>query len=157
MLSKLVRLGKDAELATTAQGRAVCKLVCAYDVGWGDNKKTVWVDASWWGDRPAKVAQYLTKGTQIVIHADDVEPDAYQGKNGLSVKLKMTITNVELTARQQQAAPAGQSYAHAQQYQQPQQYAQPSPNAAVPHASAYQQPAPQTSAQFPDFDDDIPF
>jgi single-strand DNA-binding protein len=99
MFSKLVRLGKDAELATTPNGKQVCKIVAAYDVGWGDNKKTVWLDGSLWGDRGAKLAQYLTKGTQIVIHADDVEPDAFQGKNGLQTKLKMTINNIELIAR----------------------------------------------------------
>lgn len=166
MFSKLVRLGKDAEMASTPAGKQVCKIVAAYDVGWGDNKKTVWVDGSWWGDRGSKVAQYLTKGTQVVIHADDVEPDAYQSKNGLSVKLKMNITNVELVAREKQSQPdyAQQGYAPQQPQKQPapQQYQQPapgpqySPNSAVPHAASYQ-PVPQTSASFPDFDDDIPF
>jgi len=122
MFSKLVRLGKDAELGTTPAGKQVCKITAAYDVGWGDNKKTVWIDASWWGDRGAKVAQYLTKGSQIVIHADDVEPDAYEGRNGLSTKLKMNVTNVELVARSQQAAPASQP---AQQRQAPVQQAAP--------------------------------
>ncbi len=146
MFSKLVRLGKDAELATTQSGKQVCKIVAAYDVGWGENKKTVWVDGSWWGDRGAKIAQYLTKGTQIVIHADDVEPDAYQGKNGLQTKLKMNVTNVELVARSQQQS--GQGYP-AQQAPQPTPSHQP------------QQPVQNTPSQpaggFTDFDDDIPF
>jgi len=101
MYSKLVRLGKDAELATTPSGKQVLKIVAAYDVGWGDNKKTVWVDGSMWGERGQKIAQYLQKGVQVVIHADDVEPDAFQGKNGIQSKLKMNIINVELVARQQ--------------------------------------------------------
>jgi single-strand DNA-binding protein len=145
MFSKLVRLGKDAEMATTQSGKQVCKIVAAYDVGWGENKKTVWVDGSWWGDRGVKIAQYLTKGTQIVIHADDVEPDAYQGKNGLQTKLKMNISNVELVARSQQQP--GQSYqpqAAPQNYQ-PQQ----------PVQSAQQQPP--AAPVLGDFDDDIPF
>lgn len=146
MFSKLVRLGKDAELATTPNGKQVCKIVAAYDVGWGDNKKTVWVDGSWWGDRGSKVAQYLTKGSQVVIHADDVEPDAYQGKNGLSTKLKMNITNVELIARsQQQPGQAYQPQQPAQSYQQP--VAQ----------SVQAQPQTSVSSGMPDFDDDIPF
>jgi len=112
--SKLVRLGKDAETAVTPSGKNVCKIVAAYDVGWGDNKKTVWIDASWWGDRGVKMAQYLTKGVQIVIHANDVEPDAYEGSNGLSKKLKMNVVNVELVARAQQ-----QDGGYQQQKQQP--------------------------------------
>jgi len=130
--SKLVRLGKDAELAITPNGKNVCKITAAYDIGYGDNKKTVWIEASWWGDRAAKVAQYMTKGAQIVIHANDIEPDAYQGKNGLSVKLKMNVISVELIAKQKQEG-----------------------------NTDYQQPAPPAQQQpgsgFNDFDDDIPF
>jgi len=107
MYSKLVRLGKDAELATTQSGKQVLKITAAYDVGWGDNKKTVWLDASMWGDRGSKIAQYLTKGTQVVIHADDVEPDAFQGSKGLMTKLKMNIISIELVSRssEQQSQP----------------------------------------------------
>jgi len=125
MFSKLVRLGKDAELATTPNGKQVCKLVFVYDVGYGDSKKSVWCDGSWWGNRGEKLAQYLTKGTQIVVHADDVEPDAYQGKNGLQTKLKMNITNIELVARssEQQAPQRAQ--------------AQPSPSASLPNANDF--------------------
>jgi single-strand DNA-binding protein len=150
MFSKLVRLGKDAELATTANGKQVCKIVAAYDVGWGDNKKTVWVDASWWGDRGSKIAQYLTKGTQIVIYADDIEPDAYQGKNGLQTKLKMNVTNVELVARSQQQP--GQSY------QQPQQSnRQSAQNYQAAQQGQTQQGQQAQNSEFNDFDDDIPF
>jgi single-strand DNA-binding protein len=136
MFSKLVRIGKSAEMATTTGGKQVMKMTCAYDVGFGDNKKTVWCDCSWWGNRGEKVAQYLTKGLQVVVHADDVEPDAYQGANGLSVKLKLNLTNIELVARAQgeQSAP---------QQQRPQ--AQPSPNAVLPNANDF------------DFSDSIPF
>jgi len=130
--SKLVRLGKDAELAVTPNGKNVCKITAAYDIGYGDNKKTVWIEASWWGDRAAKVAQYLTKGAQIVIHTNDIEPDAYQGKNGLSVKLKMNVISVELVAKQKQEGNTD--------YQQPAHPAQQQPGIG-----------------FNDFNDDIPF
>jgi len=99
MYSKLVRLTKDAELQTTQSGKQVCKISCCHDVGWGDSKRTVWIEATLWGDRGNKLAQYMVKGSQVVLHADDVEPDAYQGAKGLSTKLKMTVINVELVAR----------------------------------------------------------
>jgi len=124
MYSKLVRLGKDSELATTQSGKQVLKITAAYDVGWGDNKKTVWLDASMWGDRGSKIAQYLTKGTQVVIHADDVEPDAFQGSKGLMTKLKMNIISIELVSRssEQQSQPVQQAPAS----NQPARAAQPS-------------------------------
>jgi len=133
MFSKLVRLGKDAELATTPNGKQVCKIVAAYDVGYGDNKRTVWIDGALWGDRGAKLAQYLTKGVQIVIHGDDLEPDAFQGKNGLQTKLKMTINNIELISRQNDAPKPVPQYPSANS----------SPNQILPNAA--------------DFDSDIPF
>ena len=107
MFSKLVRLTRDAELQTTNAGKQVCRISAAYDVGWGENKTTVWVEGSLWGDRGQKLAQYLTKGSQLVIHGDDVEPNAYQKKDGSGIasSLRMTVNNVELVARTQQAQP----------------------------------------------------
>ena len=139
MFSKLVRIGKSAEMATTQSGKQVMKMTCAYDVGFGENKKTVWCDCSWWGNRGEKVAQYLTKGLQVVVHADDVEPDAYQGANGLSVKLKLNLTNIELVARSSDNG-ANSGAKPAPQYPQ----ANASPNSVLPNANDFH-------------DDDLPF
>lgn len=143
MFSKLVRLGKDAELSTTANGKQVCKLVFVYDIGYGQNKKSVWCEGSLWGEKGNKLAPYLTKGTQIVVNATDLEPDAYQSAKGLSTKLKMNITNIELVAKGVIAVQPDVS-AHTPQY------AQPSPSADIPNANDYTQ-----GGEF--IDDDIPF
>jgi len=148
MFSKLIRLGRDAELQTTPSGKQVCKIVGAYDVGWGDNKKTVWVEGSLWGDRSQKLAQHLTKGSQLVIHGDDVEPNAYQKKDGsgIATSLRMTVISVELVARAQQ-----DQQSQSQGYQQPAQYQAPaSPYQQVPNGNQYQ------PGGF-DEDPDIPF
>ena len=44
MFIKLVRIGRDAELRYTPAGKTVCNVACAYDVGWGENKRTGWID-----------------------------------------------------------------------------------------------------------------
>jgi len=100
-ISGLVRLTKDAEMATTQSGKQVLKISAAFDTGYGDSKKTTWVDASFWGERGIKLAPYLLKGTQIVIHGDQVEANAYQGKSGLQSSLRMNVVNIELVARAQ--------------------------------------------------------
>ena len=40
------------------------------DYGWGDNKNTVWLDCSLWGDRGERVAQYITKGSQLGVSGE---------------------------------------------------------------------------------------
>jgi len=134
VISGLVRMGKDGEMRTLQSGKQLMNLVFAYDSGWGDSKVTVWCEGVMFGDRGEKICQYIKKGNQIFVTGDNVTVESFQGKNGLSTKLKMNITNVELVARSnEQQAP-----------QAPKQYAQPSPSAAIPNAN--------------DFDEsDIPF
>ncbi len=136
MFTKLIRLGKDSELGTTQSGKQVLNFVGAYDVGYGDNKKPQWVECSLWGDRGQKVAQYLLKGSQIVVTLDDLQSDAYQGKNGVGSKLKGRVVSFDFAGERPQ-----QSQAPQQQQQAPQQPVQ-------------QQPAP---TGFDDFNEDIPF
>lgn len=68
---ELVRVGKDdAVVRFTQAGKAVTGWSAAFDSGWGDNKQTVWLDCSWWGERGQKVAEYITKGSQLVIEGN---------------------------------------------------------------------------------------
>ncbi len=138
MFTKLIRLGKDSEMGTTGSGKQVLNFVGAYDIGYGDNKKTQWVECSLWGDRGQKVAQYLLKGSQIVVTLDDLHSDAYTGKNGIGSKLKGRVVSFDFAGEKPQ-----QSQAPQQQYQQQRPQQQPQ-----------QQPAP---TGFDDFDEDIPF
>lgn len=138
MFSKLIRLGKDAELATTKTGKQVLRIIGAYDIGYGDSKRTQWIECALWGDRGAKVAQYMTKGTQIVVYLDDLESDAYEGKNGIGSKLKGRVVSFEFAGSKDSEQVAQQT---TQAYHQ-----------------QGQQQAPKQSASFDDdFNDDIPF
>ena len=62
------RIGKTAETRNTQGGKAVTSFPVAVDVGWGDSKRTQWVDCAMWGERGQKLAQYLTKGSQVTVH-----------------------------------------------------------------------------------------
>lgn len=84
---ELVRLGKDAETRHTQGGKVVTGFSAAFDTGWGDNKKTVWLDCSWWGDRATKVVEYLTKGTQIVVEGD-IGTREYEGKTYITLDVR---------------------------------------------------------------------
>jgi len=59
----LFRLGRDAELRTTANGDSVASMALAYNYGRRDDsgkQPTQWLDAALWGERASKLAEYLT-------------------------------------------------------------------------------------------------
>ena len=149
MLTKLVRIGRDAELRYTNNQKAVISLACVYDIGWGDNKKSQWIDVSVWGKQAESLVQYLTKGKQVVIYADDVELEEYKKNDGSTgSKLKARAINIDLTSGGQQQAPTQQQAPQQRQQQQ-----------APQQQGGFSQQQPQTARQEPsiDFDDDIPF
>ena len=82
MMIKLVRIGKDAELRS-ANGKPVLSLSVVYDVGYGANKKSQWLNLAMWGAQAEKVVQHFSKGKQIVVRVDDVHIEEYNGKSGL--------------------------------------------------------------------------
>lgn len=158
MFVKLVRIGRDAELRYTPNQKAVLSLACVYDIGWGDNKKPQWIDATVWGKQAEALVPYLLKGKQIVISADDLEVEEYQKKNGggLGSKLKCRVIDISLTDSGQ-SSPKPQQTAP-QQQQAPQQQGgftqqQPSQQLAQKRQQAQQHPQEPSI----DFDDDIPY
>ena len=91
---ELVRIGKDAVTRFTPAGKSVTGFSAAFDNGWGDNKKTVWLDCNAWGERYGKVAEYLTKGTQIVV-SGDIGTREYEGKTYVT----LTVDDIKLIAK----------------------------------------------------------
>ena len=141
--SALGRIGRDAEQRQTQGGTAVAGFPVAVDVGFGDNKTTLWLDASIWGKRAESgLIQYLVKGQQVWV-AGEIGTREYQkrdGTQGFAVTLKV-----------QEISLAGSPQGQQQPRQQPQQNYQ---QAQAQHAQ--QQGAP-AGAGGGDFDDSIPF
>ena len=82
MMIKLVRIGKDAELRS-ANGKPVLSMSVVYDVGYGANKKSQWLNLAMWGAQAEKVAEHFIKGKQLVVRVDDVHIEEYNGKSSL--------------------------------------------------------------------------
>jgi single-strand DNA-binding protein len=105
----LARLGRDAEIRYTPQSEAVASLSLAFSYGkkGADGKRpTQWVEGSFWGKRAEALAQYLTKGSQVVAYLEDVRIEAYEGKNGTASKMVARVADVELIAGQSQQSQA---------------------------------------------------
>ena len=113
MFIELIRLGKDAELKQAGQTE-ILSLYAAYDVGFGDKKKTQWIGLTMFGKRAAQVAGMMTKGTLIMATMDEIQVEEYNGKSYLKAKLvefkfaggkKSDSQDSEPSPRQQRAAP----------------------------------------------------
>lgn len=116
------RIGKDAVTRFTQGGKSVTGFSAAFDTGWGDNKKVHWLDVSGWGDRYEKVAQYLTKGSQVLIEGD-IGTREHEGKTYLT----LTLSDLKLIGGKQegQGGSSGGSRGGAPQRQNQQRQAPP--------------------------------
>ena len=76
------RLTKDAETRYTQSGKCVCSFGLAVDTGFGDNKKTVFLNCSVWNKEA--LAQYLTKGKPVIVHGEYTERSRAQRRTRAS-------------------------------------------------------------------------
>ncbi|AUR91996.1 primosome PriB/single-strand DNA-binding protein [Vibrio phage 1.168.O._10N.261.52.A10] len=114
MFSKLVRIGRDAELKYTPTGTAILEINAVYDIGFGDKKESQWIRLAMFGQRAEKLQSHFTKGTQILVHADDIKARAYMSKSGeAGCSLEGKLVEFQFAGGGQQQAP--------QQYSAPQQ------------------------------------
>lgn len=145
LLTGIARLGKDAEIRYSQEGKPITTLALAFSYGKKDpqtgKRQTQWVDAAWFGEQGAKVAPYLLKGNLVNVFLKDVHVETFTKSDGSQGhKLSAFVQEVELTG----SANQGQAQ-QPQQYQSQQQQRQP------------QQFKPQQPPSFDDMNDDIPF
>jgi single-strand DNA-binding protein len=88
------RLGKDARLGNVS-GKAVLNFSVGTDVGFGQNKKTVWVECAIWGDRATKLEPFLKKG-QAVTAIGEGDMRSWQSANGSGVSLTCNVQQITL-------------------------------------------------------------
>ena len=69
-MNKVILLGnlvKDLEVTVTKNDKLVGRTTLAVNEGYGDNKKTTFVNLVIFGERCDKLQQYLLKGTGVLI------------------------------------------------------------------------------------------
>ena len=103
-MTKLMTLGRDAEIRYTPSGMAVSMLSLCYRLPKHKNEKDYpvqWIRANFFGDRAEKINGYLTKGRKIVATVDHVHINEYTKKDGAQAyNLQATVTNIELIGGQ---------------------------------------------------------
>ena len=90
------RLGKDAEYRVLAGGKALLSFSMAVNTGWGEYKKTLWVNVRQWGERGAKLMPYLTKG-KLIGATGSLSLNVWQGKDGVEhTDLALDTSSIQL-------------------------------------------------------------
>lgn len=88
-------LGRDAELRS-AGGTQVLSFSIASSGFRNKEKVTDWVTCSMWGDRGAKIQQYLTKGTPVIVRGT-MWIREYEAKDGTTkASLELRADDVEM-------------------------------------------------------------
>lgn len=76
------RVVADAELKNSKAGKAFCKVRIASDVGWGENKKTLWLDAMLFGKYAEAIGPHLKKGMAVGIIGELQPPETWENSAG---------------------------------------------------------------------------
>lgn len=101
------RLGGDAEIKQTNNGKTVMNFNLAETLGFGDQKRTQWYRCAMFGDRAQKLQQYLKKGAAITVTGEmELREWTDQASGEIKKALQITVDRVALMGdRPQQQSP----------------------------------------------------
>lgn len=129
------RIGRDAVTRYTQAVKPATAFPMAVDIGWGDNKSTLWLDCTIWGERGEKLAPHLVKGSQPTV-IGELGTREHEGKTYITL-------NVREIDPEWQSAGASTGGGH---------------GGSRGGAPQRQRPQPATAAAVDEFEDDtIPF
>lgn len=69
-LSLAGRAGRDAEYKQTQGGAELCRFTVAAEIGFGDNKQTIWVDVTRWGKGARGLSDCIRKGDPVAVSGE---------------------------------------------------------------------------------------
>ena len=99
-MNKVILLGnlvKDLEVTVTKNDKLVGKTTLAVNEGYGDNKKTTFVNLTIFGERCDKLQQYLLKGTGVLIDGK-LDINNVQDKDGnWSTYVTIIVNDLQIT------------------------------------------------------------
>ena len=99
-MNKVILLGnlvKDLEVTVTKNDKLVGRTTLAVNEGYGDNKKTTFVNLVIFGERCDKLQQYLLKGTGVLIDGK-LDINNIQDKDGnWSTYVTVIVNELQIT------------------------------------------------------------
>ena len=100
-------IGSVEELKQTANGTSALRFSLAVNTGWGDRKTCTWYKCTQFGKRAESVAQYITKGKNIMVAG---EPSLNEWTNDEGKKftsIQVVVDDITLLGGQQQEQAPG--------------------------------------------------
>lgn len=132
-------LGKDPDIRATGSGKKVANFSLAVDQGFGDNKRTEWVNIVAF-DKLAELAEkYLKKGKTVAL-SGTLQTSSWDDKTSGQKRYKTEVVARDITFMDTRSSEGGQQR---QNTAQPRQQAEPQARATAETNEVY--------------DDDIPF
>lgn len=86
------RVAKDIELRMTQNNKPVCKFTIAHDDGYGDNKKTSWLDVVAWNGTAEMASKWFHKGSKVFI-TGKLSTRSYKTQDGQNRTVTEIVAN----------------------------------------------------------------
>lgn len=105
------RLTRDPDLKHTQGGKAVTQFGLAVDDGYGENKKTVFLDITCWNKTAEFVGQFCMKGSPVCVDGR-LSMDTWEDKQTGQKRSKIyaTANDVQLLERKELRQDTGMNY-----------------------------------------------
>jgi single-strand DNA-binding protein len=108
------RLTRDPELRFTNSGIPVCQFALAVDSGFGDNKRTDFINIVVWNKQGENCSTYLAKGRMALVEGR-LQIRNYENKEGRKVYVTEVVADtvrfLSPKSEQSSAAPLGGGFA----------------------------------------------
>lgn len=79
------RLGADAVVKTTPNGKYIMEVPVAVNIGYGDYRKTIWFKVKQFGERVNNIVSLFTKGSLVAV-SGEFDTDEWTGKDSVEHK-----------------------------------------------------------------------
>ncbi len=118
MINKVILMGritKDLELRTTGSGKSVCSFTLAVDDGYGENRKTDFINCVAWDKKAEFLKNWFGKGRMCIV-IGKIGTRTWEGQDGKkNYQTEVVAHEISFgeskSAREQAAAPAPTSEA----------------------------------------------
>lgn len=98
------RLGADAQVKKTLNGKTYMEMSVAVSTGYGDYKKTLWIKAKQWGERVNNIVDIFKKGA-LVAACGEPSINEWDGKDGTHhASLEVNCMNIQILSSKKPAA-----------------------------------------------------
>ena len=98
------RLGADAQVKKTPNGKTYMEMSVAVSTGYGDYKKTLWIKAKQWGERVNNIVGIFVKGA-LVTACGEPSINEWDSKDGTHhASLEVNCMNIQILSSKKPAA-----------------------------------------------------